>query len=47
MIVSVIIPCYNEEQSITDLLYAIYAQTFPREKIEVIISDGMSTDRTR
>ena len=47
MIVSVIIPCYNEEHSITYLLDAIYAQTFPREKIEVIISDGMSTDRTR
>ena len=47
MIVSVIIPCYNEEHSITYLLDAIYAQNFPREKIEVIISDGMSTDRTR
>jgi len=47
MTVSVIIPCYNEEHSITDLLDAIYAQTFSRDKIEVIISDGMSTDRTR
>jgi glycosyltransferase involved in cell wall biosynthesis len=47
MTVSVIIPCYNEEDSITDLLVAIYEQSFPRDKIEVIISDGMSTDATR
>ncbi len=47
MTVSVIIPCYNEEDSITDLLIAIYEQSFPRDEIEVIISDGMSTDATR
>lgn len=47
MTVSVIIPCYNEEDSITDLLVAIYGQSYPRDEIEVIISDGMSTDATR
>jgi len=47
MTVSVIIPCYNEENSITDLLIAIYEQSYPRDEIEVIISDGMSTDTTR
>ncbi len=47
MTVSVIIPCYNEEDSITDLLFAIYKQSFPRDEIEVIIADGMSTDATR
>jgi glycosyltransferase involved in cell wall biosynthesis len=47
MTVSVIIPCYNEENSITDLLTAIYEQSYPRDEIEVIISDGMSTDATR
>jgi glycosyltransferase involved in cell wall biosynthesis len=47
MKVSVIIPCYNEEDSITGLLTAIYNQTYPRDEIEVIISDGMSTDTTR
>jgi len=45
--VSVIIPCYNEEATIQPLLEALYAQTYPREALEVIISDGMSTDRTR
>ena len=45
--VSVIVPCYNEEQTINLLLEAVYQQTFPKEKMEVVIADGMSTDRTR
>lgn len=45
--VSVIVPCYNEEQTITGLLEAIQQQTYPLENIEVIIADGMSADSTR
>jgi glycosyltransferase involved in cell wall biosynthesis len=45
--VSVIIPVYNEESTIQLLLEAIYNQTYPRHKIQVVISDGMSTDTTR
>lgn len=45
--VSVIVPCYNEEATIQLLLEAIDAQTYPRQDIEVIIADGMSSDRTR
>ncbi len=45
--VSVIIPCYNEEKTIDLLLKAIYEQTFSHLNAEVIIADGMSTDRTR
>jgi glycosyltransferase involved in cell wall biosynthesis len=45
--VSIIIPCYNEEATIRLLLEAIEKQTFPHEEIEVLISDGLSTDRTR
>lgn len=44
---SVIVPCYNEQDAIGDLLEALYHQNYPREKVEVIIADGMSTDRTR
>jgi glycosyltransferase involved in cell wall biosynthesis len=44
---SIIIPCYNEQATIRLLLDAIYKQTYPRTAIEVIIVDGMSTDRTR
>jgi succinoglycan biosynthesis protein ExoA len=46
-LVSIIVPCYNEENSIVELLEAIIKQTYPRESIEVIIADGLSTDRTR
>ncbi len=46
-LVSVIIPCYNEQATIRLLLEALYKQSYPREKLEVILSDGMSTDNTR
>ena len=45
--VSIIIPCFNEQTTICMLLEAIYAQTFPRPDLEVVLADGMSTDRTR
>lgn len=47
MKVSLIIPCLNEEKTIQDLLAAICEQDFPLVDLEVIISDGMSTDNTR
>ncbi len=45
--VSIIVPCFNEQNTIRLLLKAIYAQTYPREELEVIIADGLSTDQTR
>lgn len=45
--VSIIVPCYNEETTIRKLLDAILAQTYPRGRMEVVVSDGMSTDSTR
>jgi succinoglycan biosynthesis protein ExoA len=45
--VSIIIPCFNEQTTICMLLDAIYAQTFPRANLEVVIADGMSSDGTR
>ena len=45
--VSILIPCYNEQSTIRLLLKALYEQTFPRAEMEVIISDGVSTDGTR
>ncbi len=44
---SVIVPCYNEEKTIRKLLSAVYEQTYPRAQMELVIADGMSTDRTR
>ena len=46
-VVSVIVPCYNEEATIGLLLDALYQQTFSKEKTEILIADGMSTDGTR
>lgn len=45
--VSVIVPCFNEAGTIRLLLDAIGVQTYPCERIEVLIADGRSTDRTR
>jgi succinoglycan biosynthesis protein ExoA len=45
--VSIIIPCYNEQTTISTLLEAIYAQNYPHKNLELIIADGMSTDGTR
>jgi glycosyltransferase involved in cell wall biosynthesis len=45
--VSIIIPCFNEEATICSLLDSILKQTFPRGEMEVILSDGLSTDGTR
>ena len=46
-LVSVIVPCYNEQATIGLLLDALYNQTYPRQDMEVIIADGLSTDGTR
>lgn len=46
-LVSVIVPCYNEQGTIQLLLDALYKQDYPRENLEVIIADGLSTDLTR
>ncbi len=45
-IVSVIVPCYNEETTIRLLLESLLLQSFPRSDMEIVIADGMSTDKT-
>jgi len=44
---SVIIPCRNEEKFIGKCLDSIIAQDYPKDKLEVLIVDGMSEDETR
>lgn len=44
---SVICPIYNEEKYIGKCIESIVAQDFPKDRLEVIFADGMSTDRTR
>src|SRR5512145_1997267 len=44
--VSIVIPCYNEQTTIGLLLSALDGQTYPRDDMEVIVVDGLSTDGT-
>ena len=44
--VSIIIPVKNEEETITKLLDSIFELDYPKDKMEVIIVDGKSTDKT-
>jgi succinoglycan biosynthesis protein ExoA len=46
-LVSIIVPCYNEQATIRLLLEAICRQTVANRELEVIIADGQSTDQTR
>ena len=44
--VSILVPTYNEEKVISRKLQNIAALDYPREKIEVILVDDCSTDKT-
>ena len=44
--VTVIIPAYNEEKYIGKCLGEWVNQDYPKEKYEILVYDGMSTDRT-
>ena len=46
-LVSVIIPCRNEEKTIHLVLQALFQQSFPLQDMEIVIADGLSTDGTR
>ena len=45
--VTVIIPCRNEEKFIDKCLDSIVANGYPKNRIEVLVVDGMSKDGTR
>lgn len=46
-LVSIVIPCYNEERFIGQCLDSIIANSYPKDRLEVIVVDGMSNDGTR
>ena len=46
-LVSIVIPCLNEERYITNLLDSLAAQDYGADGIEVLVADGGSTDSTR
>ncbi len=45
--VSIIIPCRNEEKYIGKCLDSILSQNYPKDKIEVLVIDGMSEDKSK
>ena len=45
--ISIIIPCYNEEKFIAECLDSVIAQDYPSDDIEILVIDGMSKDNTR
>jgi len=47
LFVSIIIPCRNEEKYIGKCLETILEQDYPKERMEVLVVDGVSEDKTR
>lgn len=45
--VSIVVPCRNEAEYIPPLLHSLLATEYPRDRLEVLIVDGMSDDGTR
>ena len=45
--ISIVVPCRNEALHIGGCLESVLANDYPKEKLEVIIVDGMSDDDTR
>jgi glycosyltransferase involved in cell wall biosynthesis len=45
--ISLVLPIRNEQARIEACLRSVIAQDYPLEKMEVLVVDGMSTDRTR
>jgi glycosyltransferase involved in cell wall biosynthesis len=45
--VSVVIPVRNEERFIEVCLASVLAQDYPGDRVEILLIDGMSVDRTR
>ena len=44
---SVIVPIYQEEKYISKCIDSMLSQDYPKDDLEIILVDGMSTDRTR
>lgn len=45
--VSVVIPCREEERFIGRCLESVLAGDYPQDRLEILVVDGMSTDRSR
>ena len=45
--VSLVIPCRNEEKHIPRCLESILSNDYPKDQLEILVVDAMSSDRTR
>ncbi|GAB6190166.1 hypothetical protein JCM30566_19090 [Marinitoga arctica] len=45
--ISIIIPTHNEEKFIEKSITSILNTSYPKDKMEILVVDGMSTDKTR
>jgi glycosyltransferase involved in cell wall biosynthesis len=45
--VSIVMPVFNEERFIAHALGQVLAQDYPPDRVEILVADGMSTDKTR
>ena len=45
--ISIIIPCRNEENYLADCLESVIGSGYPKEKMEILVYDGNSTDQTK
>ena len=45
-LVTVILPCRNEEKFIAGCLDSITSSDYPKDRLEVLVVDGMSEDGT-
>ena len=45
--VTIIIPCRNEKKFIGKCLDSLIAQDYPKDKLEILVLNGMSTDKTK
>lgn len=46
ILISVVVPAFNEEKNITSCLKALKKQNFPKQNYEIIVVDNASTDKT-
>jgi glycosyltransferase involved in cell wall biosynthesis len=45
--VTIAMPCFNEERYIEACIASVQRQDYPPDRIEILVADGRSTDRTR
>lgn len=46
-LVTIAMPCLNEEVHIEACIRSVQAQDYPADRVEILVADGGSTDRTR